>query len=118
MFPTPTFWAPTLRLQLGDVEHVQSAQGGVIYIVVYGTAGELRHRHCTLAPDTGNAGSYEAASSGGYLVPGTYKSATSALCLYMRVRVLPSLLYEYVQNAKNSIRRSVLVLTADVFHFL
>ena len=66
MFPTPTFWAPTLRLQLGDVEHVQSAQGGVIYIVVYGTAGELRHRHCTLAPDTGNAGSYEAASSGGY----------------------------------------------------
>ena len=51
MFPPPTFWAPTLRLQLGgDVEHVQSAQGGVIYIVVYGTAAELRHRHCTLWP--------------------------------------------------------------------
>ena len=72
MFPPPTFWAPTLRLQLGgDVEHVKSAQGSVIYIVVYGTAAELRHRHCTLAPDTGNAGSYEAAGSGGYALAQT-----------------------------------------------
>ena len=36
MIPTPIFLAPTLSNCCGDIDHAKSAQGGVIYIAVFG----------------------------------------------------------------------------------